>query len=169
MEVSDIRKRMRSFKKDYIMPIYLPFIPAIISFLGMFFAVVLAVLGWRARFPFGAWPPMRFPWSIAGIVSIIVVLALVSLAAGIIGIYVLYKWIDRRNEHFKRVRFLYEDIIDFLKEKGAEKEAKGIQRELREMESQMDVKSAPLWIVLTIVFPPVIFYVLHFLTRDYFD
>lgn len=163
MKVSEIRRKARGREEDYVMPIYLPFLPMILSIVTIFVAilsfVVRAAMG--SRFGPGLGPGLGIGMSI-----LMVPIGLVSV---VLWIYVLYKWIDRRNNHFKRVELLYEDVIDFLEEKGPEEGAKRARRTLRELKSEMDDKSAVLWIVLSILFFPVILYVYHFLTNDFHD
>ncbi|RLE61537.1 MAG: hypothetical protein DRN53_05410, partial [Thermoprotei archaeon] len=84
---NNIRKRTET---DYIMPIWLPFIPVI---LGVAMSLI-AIVGILTRRPF---IPMLAMSS----------LVLVGLVAVIINIYVLYKWIGRRNAHFKRQLMMY--------------------------------------------------------------
>jgi len=159
LELSEIKSRVRDREEDYVMPIYLPFLPMILS-IGTIFAVVVFILGSLAM---GFIPGMGFG---AGLAILTVSLALFS---AVLWIYVLYKWIDRRNKHFKRVSLLYEDILDFLEEEGVEDKVKRARRTLRDFKGDIDEKSAVLWVVLTIVFNPVILYIYHFLTRDYYN
>ncbi|KXB04476.1 hypothetical protein AKJ50_02355 [candidate division MSBL1 archaeon SCGC-AAA382A13] len=159
MDLSEIKRRTKERKKDYIMPIYLPFLPMILTIVTAFLGV-LSVLGW---FALGFRPDIGLG---AGITAAIVIV-LVAIISAVLWIYVLYKWIDRRNKHFKRVELLYQDLIDFLEDKGAKNEAKTARRTLREMASETDEKSPALWIILTIVLSPVIFYVYHFLSNDF--
>lgn len=159
MEISEIKRRARNREEDYVMPLYLPFLPMLLTIVTVFLAVVSFVLG---GILFGSGPALGLGISIA---ILIIPIAVIS---AILWIYVLYKWIDRRNNHFKRVELFYEDFIDFLEEKGSEKAAKNARRTLRELKSEMDEKSAILWVILSIIFTPIIFYVYHFLTRDFY-
>lgn len=154
LKTSEIKRRIREREKDYVMPVYFPFLPAILSIIMMPIIGVSLFLGGEF-----------FGFLVTGIV-LAVVLGIVVL---VLGIYVFYKWIDRRNKHFKRVRLFYENVLDFLEEKGMEKETRKVRRTLREMEGERDEKSPILWIILSIIFNPVIFYVLHFLTRDFYE
>lgn len=167
MEISEIRDRVERREKDHIMPVYLPFLPAVLALVStvLFIAGIFLGLG-HSKFPFtGPKIMMDFPIAVPfAVVTGIVI----SIGALILGVYVLYKWIDRRNLHFKRVRLLYKDVLDFLEERGAEKDARRAKRTLREIESESDEKSPAIWIVLSIVFNPVVLYVFHFLTRDFF-
>lgn len=156
MKVSEIRDRARRRREDYVMPLYLPFLPAILSLItgGISFVGIISGVG-----------DSGFGVSLfAGAMVLSFILGIVSF---VVGIYVLYKWISRRNDHFKRVNLLYSDVLDYLEEKGAE-DVQPIKRDLREMETESDEKSAVLWIVLSIVLPPVILYVFHFLTKDFY-
>lgn len=173
MKVSEIRDRLRRRKEDYQMPIYLPFLPAILSILTIASLAGIVILG----IIFYAGPSMPFPFPEAGPVAgipwgvpvLIVFLVIIGIASAVIWIYVLYKWLDRRNSHFDRVILLYKDILDFLEEKDATEESRRVKRSLREMESESSEKPTVLWIILCIVFQPVLLYVFHFLTRDFYN
>jgi len=148
------------------MPAYLPFLPGVLWIISALL-VVGTFLFWVAftRPGFPGIPPRPG----IGVPILIVTGGLIGFAGLILGIYVLYKWLERRNDHLERVILFYKDVLDFLEEKGVEEEARRAKRTLREMETESDDKPTVLWIVLTILFQPVILYVFHFLTRDFYD
>ena len=74
----DIRRKTET---DYIMPIWLPYLPYILILIG----TIVMVLGFAAFPEFAAF----FIWSFV-----------LMIAGELINIYVLYRWIKRRNEHF---------------------------------------------------------------------
>ena len=151
---NNIRKRTET---DYIMPIWLPFIPVI---LGVAMSLI-AIVGILTRRPF---IPMLAMSS----------LVLVGLVAVIINIYVLYKWIGRRNAHFKRQLMMYRDLVTLLREISRERgvdistQIALISREISEAEIEETEKSTVLWIILTLIIGIIIFYIYHFLTKDFF-
>lgn len=166
IEVSDIRERNRRIKEDYDMPMILPFLPAILAILTVFVGIggIFLGLGHTGLGLLGSESTLRLPLAL----PFLGFAALTGIAAFIIGLYVLYKWIDRRSKHFKRVMLLYNDVLDFLEEKGVEKEAKKAKRSLREMESESSDRPAILWVIISMIFQPVLLYVFHFLTRDFY-
>ncbi len=166
IEFSEIREHKRRIKEDYEMSIVLPFLPAILAISTIFLLVggVFLGLGHTRLDLLGPESTLRLPLAL----PFLGLAALTGIAAFIIGLYVLYKWIDRRSNHFKRVRLLYRDILDFLEEKGVEKEAKKAKRSLREMESESSDRPAILWVIISMIFQPVLLYVFHFLTRDFY-
>lgn len=173
MDISEVKKRARRRKEDYEMPAYLPFLPGVLwlisaaLFLGVFVLGLGIIQHGAPTFPFQG--PGFYPGMAIGIPIVIITGVLIGIVGLILGIYVLYKWLERRNEHFERVILFYKDVLDFLADKGAEEEARRAKRTLREMESESSEKPTVLWIVLSIVFQPVLLYVFHFLTRDYYD
>lgn len=99
------------------------------------------------------------------------------ITCGIYGIYVLYKMLDRRQQHFERMVNLRQHLIGVLKEKA---EAAGRTAELEQDLSQLEgihmeatardragEKSPALWLVLSIVVGVVVYYVYYFLNDDF--
>ena len=99
------------------------------------------------------------------------------ITCGIYGIYVLYKMLDRRQQHFERMINLRQHLIGVLKEKA---EAAGRSAELEQDLSQLEgihmeatardragEKSPALWLVLSIVVGIVVYYVYYFLNDDF--
>ncbi|GBE58211.1 hypothetical protein BMS3Abin01_01143 [bacterium BMS3Abin01] len=102
---------------------------------------------------------------------------LTIITCGIYGIYILYKLMDRRLQHFERLVSLREHLIEVLREKAA---AAGKTAEVEEDLSQLEglhleatardragEKSPVLWLVLTIVFSLVVYYIYYFLNDDF--
>ncbi|MEB3755445.1 MAG: DUF4234 domain-containing protein [Desulfurococcales archaeon] len=142
--IQDIRMRDET---DYIMPVWLPFLPVLFSFL-VFITVVTAGTH-----------------SIVGMGSVF----LLYLVGAIIGLYVMYKWIERRNKHFKRTVLLYQDLASYFESKGLNQEADSIKRLIREMNVEFPDRSPVLWIVLSLITGGLLaLYVLHFLNKDFY-
>ena len=142
---SHVNKR---FETDYIMPIYLPFLP-----------VALAIVGVIAIF-------IYFPYGLTfGII--------LYASAAVIDIYVLYKWIKRRNDHFRRQILEMKTIVDLIRKKSfqskidVDEQIDSLNNLVRESEYEETEKSAALWIILTLLVSVLIFYVYHFLTKDF--
>ncbi|MEB3845586.1 MAG: hypothetical protein GSR83_00890, partial [Desulfurococcales archaeon] len=112
---------------DYIMPVWLPFISVILVFLGL----IILLGGYLAEESASA-PLMQATQENAEITGNIeasvgagifgLSLALIVLG-GFILLYVMYKWIDRRNKHFKRTVMFYRDLADYFEAKGLSKRA----------------------------------------------
>ena len=148
-------------KTDYIMPVWLPFIGAIILLVAM---IPLA----GAAFAGGKLGESLAAGSVAIVIAGVVVGAIMEL-------YVIYKWIARRNDHFGRVQRLYETVISYLNTAGSTDpeiaQMRSIAEDARFHEQK---KSAGLWMILYIVtqlIPLVGFivwaYIMHFLTKDF--
>jgi hypothetical protein len=86
----------------------------------------------------------------------------------------MYKLVRRRNTHFKRQMFLFEDILAFIKaasaRKGVDVEVSlaSIDRTLREVKAEETEKTAVLWALLSIFIPFVSWYVYYFLMKDFY-
>ncbi len=160
----DIRLREET---DYIMPIWLPFIPYILILLG---SVLIAVGAYyseeTATPPFAGLSPYVPATTLYPSFGLVLG-ASIAVLGSLINLYVIYKWIDRRNRHFKRVRILYRDLIGYLESKGKTRQAEAIRSILRQMEVEEDEKSPILWVVLVLLIGILVFYVLHFLNKDF--
>ena len=139
---------------DYMMPLWMPFASMILALASV---VPLAVL--TALYP----DLSEVPEAVLGAVAILVVML---IAAMVVSIYVYYKLIARRNQHFKRARLLYTSVADLLEKMGSAR-ALSIRSIIREMEVEEQEKSAVLWIALIVLIGIVVFYVYHFLNRDF--
>ncbi|MCE4614605.1 MAG: hypothetical protein F7B60_03660 [Desulfurococcales archaeon] len=91
------------------MPPWLPFLPVLFSFLVF---VSIIITGERG---------------IIGMAGV----GVLYLVGAIIGLYVMYEWIDRRNKHFKRTRMLYQDQAGHFELRGTSEETDSIKRTLR--------------------------------------
>lgn len=102
---------------------------------------------------------------------------LTIITCGIYGLYIIYKLMDRRLQHFERMISLRGHLLDVLREKA---EASGktveVEQDLSQLEGiHLDAttrdrageKSPVLWLVLTLVFNPVAYYVYYFLNDDF--
>jgi len=146
--ILEIRRYIDMAKEtDYIMPIWLPFLPIILLIVSM----------------------ISFAIPFVGLVLGFATLILVLIIGGIISIYVVYKLVKRRNEHFRRTHLLYENLVNLLREKeGSSPEVISMQSTLQEMKSEEGEKSAGLYAILVLFLGAIIwFYVAHFLNKDF--
>ena len=150
----DVRLRRET---DYIMPLWYPFLPIVLSVIAIFMEILaLSTMGPHRM---GA---QGYPW---------LIYSPLGLIGWLLNLYVVYKWIDRRNKHFKRSRNLFSDIISFLRASGGDKvevHAGMMERTLREAELEEVERSAALWAVLSFIIPFLILYVYHFLNKDFY-
>jgi len=131
---------------DYRMPVILPFVPAILMFIGAISFIASTGQG------------LAGPMASLGIA--IYVLALV------IYIYVVYKWISRRNSHFERVSLLagvLTDLSSTLKLQGAEM----IRMRYDELQQARAKRSVGLNVAAFVIIPFYALYVFHFLNKDF--
>ena len=152
-------------KTDYIMPLWLPFLPAILAIPSSFlflYIIIVASTHKEVMEEDGA-------VALAGLVSVAGSLFFLLYIASIaVGIYVLYKLITRRNDHFRRTHKLYDTIISLLKEKeGSTAEIVEMESIVYDMKNEETEKNAVLWVVLTILIGIVWFYIAHFLNKDF--
>lgn len=95
---------------------------------------------------------------------------------GIWGIVVLYRLIERRDEHFRREARLNQDMLQAIKAKLAEKgvdpysipEMATLESTIREKEMVEQPKNPVLWLILSILTGIAGIYVMYFLLTDYF-
>ncbi len=137
---------------DYIMPLWLPY-AGVAPVLALSFTVIaLAALD----VPPDAAAPL------------VALLLLASIAGAAVLLYAHYKWIDRRNKHFRRTTGFYKAVAGFLEAHGLRAEAGELRQLVEHMEYRCGgEKEAFLWIVLSLVTGFLVFYVYHFLNRDF--
>ena len=110
----------------------------------------------------------------AGFRSHFLILGLTWLLNFTMSIRFTYLFVNRRSTHFKRQKFLSEDIIaainSLAKTKNVEVEASlyPIERTVREANAEEIEKSAILWAVLSTFVPFVQLYVYYFLFNDFY-
>ncbi len=141
---------------DYVMPIWLPFIPVALSIfavLSIFFFVFTT-------------PHYSYEYPMYGALTFSFILGITATA---INVYVVYKWVWRRNEHFKRQRLLFTSVKDYLKSKGFE--VGRLESICMEMEVEEGEKNAVLWALAQFI-PYIggilLIYVYHFLNKDFY-
>ncbi len=93
---------------------------------------------------------------------------------GIVYAVMLYKLAKRRNTHFARQQFLYEDMVNMAKELAAKKgtdlslSLNNLDRTYREARVEETEKSAALWAILAFITGIASLYVFYFLMKDFF-
>jgi uncharacterized membrane protein len=92
----------------------------------------------------------------------------------IVNIMLIYKLVNRRNTHFKRQIFLFEDIVAAAKaittKRGVDVEIglASYERTVREVKAEETEKSAVLWAILSAFIFPAVWYVWYFLMKDFY-
>ena len=183
---------------DYIMPVWLPFIPVLLIIIGILFFTVVFIAtspninafdsySYTSTYPqsystHSTYHPYHsYPSSYSsaeaidelGVVAILL-LFFIMLAGLALNVYVIYKWVSRRNEHFKRQRLLFRAIIGYLRAKSPEggtlNQLNRLESLLNEIETEEEEKNAVLWALIQFV-PYVggllLLYVYHFLNKDF--
>jgi len=177
----------------YIMPVWLPFIPVLLIIIGILFFTVVFIAtspninafdsySYTSSYPQPYSTHSTYPYSHSsadaidelGVVAILL-LFFIMLAGLALNIYVIYKWVSRRNEHFKRQRLLFRAIIGYLRAKspkgeGTLNQLNRLESLLNEIEAEEEEKNAVLWALIQFV-PYVggilLLYVYHFLNKDF--
>lgn len=109
-----------------------------------------------------------------GFVFLWLMLGLSSLVNFVVSIVLTYMLVNRRSTHFKRQKFLFEDIIaainSLAKTKNVEVETSllPLERSVREANAEETEKSAILWAILSAFVPFVQLYVYYFLMKDFY-
>jgi hypothetical protein len=101
-------------------------------------------------------------------------IGLTALINFVVTTVLTYLLVNRRNTHFKRQKFLSEDIMSAIgsleKTKDAEVETHllSLERSVREANAEETEQSAILWAVLSAFVPFVQLYVYYFLMKDFY-
>ncbi len=159
----DIRMRDESDPKmsnAWLIIYLIPIFAIIIGLVSLLFSVMLlSTLGPEAALP-----------AIVGI-FLVPLLALISFVVSII---LTYKLVKRRNTHFKRQVFLFEDLISAVKSLATKKKVdvevglSSCERTVRETKAEETEKSAALWAILSAAIPLALWYVYYFLMKDFY-
>ncbi|MCE4614607.1 MAG: DUF4234 domain-containing protein [Desulfurococcales archaeon] len=170
----DIRMRNET---DYIMPPWLPFISILLLLIGAMLLIAALALSdmnnisslqettitiTRNKNIVGLNLEAATGSSILGASTALMVLG------GLIQLYVIYKWVDRMNKHFKRTTLFYKDLAEYFNEKGLTKRAESLRNIIRQMELDQTEHGPFLWVILVLIINILIYYVYHFLTKDFY-
>ncbi len=120
-------------------------------------------------------PDQPIPPTLLGPLSTLIAFVyLFAIITFILNLIIIYKLVKRRNTHFKRQIFLFEDIVTAIKaiatKKGVDLEvglASG-ERTVREVKAEETEKGAMLWAILSAFIFPAVWYVWYFLTTDFY-
>ncbi len=158
--------RMRE-ESDYIMPVFLPFLPVILLVIGVLMYVIGAIAAIATGFESGM--GLEEETSATGTAAM-AGLATVGLGLLVLGllieIYVVYKWVDRRNKHFKRMAGFF-TVLGELAELLGFKHAASLRSRINEYKAELGEKNAALNAILSFIIPIYAIYVYHFLNKDF--
>ena len=131
-------------KTDYIMPVILPFLPAIVLGIGG----ILLISGILTA---------------SGLITMGIVVILIGI---VLNFWITYRWIKRRNEHFERSLLYYETLVELAEKLEFKRRVilRSRLNELREINRRM--RSALANTILTLL-PFYGYYVCHFLNKDF--
>ena len=156
--LSRIREKVEESRStDYIMPVFLPFIPALLMIVGGIIFGVSAVIFTSETLTYG------IP---ATGISLIGIGTTLTVAGLIVNIYVIYEWVNRRNKHFLRTQELYETITE-LAEKLKFDNVSLLKSRLNELKAYSKTRRPVLNAILSMIVPFYVFYVYHFLNKDF--
>jgi hypothetical protein len=150
-------------------------IPPIIALVWVSVFIV-ALISTIATFPTTP-PPTGQPISTTLLEPIFASLALLYLfiiISFIVSVLIIYMLVKRRNTHFKRQIFLFEDIVAAVKiiaaKKGVDVEVMSAssERTVREAKAEETAKDAVLWAILSAFIFLAVWYVWYFLMRDFY-
>jgi hypothetical protein len=112
-----------------------------------------------------------FPVEFTATLTVIGFVGIINVAVSIVFLYIL---VNRRYAHFKRHKFLYEDIISAIgslakpDETDVDVSLSSLDRTSREASAEEIDKSAILWSILSAFIPFVQLYVYYFLVNDFY-
>jgi len=152
---------------DRIMPVWLPLLPFILLLILVYVSTIGVRIFIYPRFRPGV---IIFPIVWYTVTSIILIVV------HLFNVYIVYRWIDRRNKHFRRVLKLFESMKDYIvvvsTEKGVYVKGKLqlLERDIRDAGYEWGERDAFIWAILQlipIVGLPILIYVYHFLNKDF--
>jgi len=141
---------VKANETDRIIPIWLPYI-------GMILILIATLVSFIAMIAGGIF---------MGIGIAILALSIAGIAGVIIFILVLYRLINRLNKHLERTTMFYSIIASILDEIRSPN-ATSFKLRVDELKVATKERNPLLWIILALVFPLALFYVYHFLNKDF--
>lgn len=153
----------------WILVYLLPTILAI-AFVSFFIVAMISYVAVTPTLPPPGEPGTQFTLLFISILFLYL-LAIIGFIASLI---LIYKLVRRRNTHFKRQNFLYEDTVAAVKavaaKKGVDVEVglASCERTVREAKAEETEKGAMLWAILSAVLFPALWYVWYFLMKDFY-
>lgn len=177
VEIENVRKdvRMRA-ESDPMMSnawllVYL--IPVIAATLGVL-SFVYTITTMTAA-PLGPPGPRALPGpAVVPMLMGVLLIPLLGIIGFIVSLILIYKLVKRRNTHFKRQQFLFEDVIRAVRaiaeKRGVDVEVwlSSCDRTVREAKAEETEKGAVLWAILSAIIVLAHWYVNYFLMKDFY-
>jgi hypothetical protein len=169
----DIRMRVETDSMMSTLWILVYLLPSLFAILGVsiFIVAFISYLATVIPIPPSGQPATTTPvFLLAGVVLVYGFM----IIAFIVNIILIYKLVKRRNTHFKRQVFLFEDVVAAAKALAiktgvnAEIGLASCDRTVREAKAEETEKSAMLWAILSAFLFPAIWYVWYFLMKDFY-
>ena len=174
----DTRARLETDKQMSTAWIIIPILP----FIGIVIYIVVLVAAIATSFSSfrftnttgGTTTTTTAPMFAVGFFGLLALFYVVLFVVGILWAVLLYKLVKRRNTHFHRQMFLYDDLIALAKELGTKKgidislQLNNLDRTSREVKLEETEKSAPLWAILSIFIGILGYYVFYFQMKDFY-
>lgn len=167
---------MKRLETDYKMPIILPYIP-ILLIITSTIIMILSLTYTISTYEYEYEVILQEIVMEEAVQEVLIALFIILYITGaVINIYVLYKWIKRRNDHIGRTYILYTYVKDFMYELGKKRgldlsiDALMLDRELKEWHVDFRERNPILWALLPLI--PyiglvILFYIYHFLNKDF--
>lgn len=178
VEVENVRKDVRMrvetdsmMSSAWILVYLLPILLAVL-WVSIF---IVAIISFRVTVT--PTPPSGQPIPTILLAPILASIALLygfMIVGLIVNIILIYKLVNRRNTHFKRQIFLFEDIVAAAKaiatKRGVDAEISlaSCDRTVRETKAEETEKGAVLWAILSAFIFPAVWYVWYFLMKDFY-
>lgn len=180
VEIENIRKDVRMrveadsmMSTAWLLVYLLPIIIALV-WVAVFIAALISTIATFPTTPPPPGQPITTNQFAPLLLSIIAFVYLIVIIGFVVNLILYYKLVRRRNTHFKRQIFLFEDIAAAVKtiatRKGVDVEvglASG-ERTVREAKAEETEKNAMLWAILSAVTGLATWYVWYFLMKDFY-
>jgi len=185
IEVENVRRdiRMRTeldvtMSTAWVLVYLIPVIAVVLGVLFFFMAAIFASAQYAYQVPSpsptGITPPYPSSPMFAPFIAYVGFLWLIFMISFVVDIVVVYKLVKRRNTHFRRQIFLFEDVLAALRTIAAKKgvdvelELMSCERNLREVRAEETEKEAFLWAILAAFIFIADWYVRYFLMKDFY-
>jgi len=169
----DARMRIESDSQMSAAWIIVPILP-LIGLILLFVSIFAASFATFRTFNATSGPTTGVSPAFGAVFALVIFVELGIFAVFIVFAIMLYKLVKRRNTHFSRQMFLYEDLINSAKELAAKKGVdialplNNLDRTYREARVEETEKSAALWAILCFITGIATLYVYYFLMKDFF-
>ncbi len=159
--------------------ILIPLLPIVVLVIGIVAFIATLATSFTTISPVTSPSPgtvsvTRTTFLFPAFIAFFLLIELVGFLGAILYAYMIYKLVHRRNRHFLRQAYLYDDLTNLTKELAGKKGVdmsiplNNMDRSSREAKFEETEKSAALWAILSFFIPFVNLYVFYFLMKDFF-